>query len=232
MLCCLRSPSFAHSHYVSISLFILLRRHSFVARDPSMGQIATEFNEGDAERGSLSWPFSLSPCTRARSPSIPPSFHFSVANRERLRLPPLPCRLRSLARIPTHAGRTVAVVGLLLDGVERVRVLLRPPLRSRRRRHEYCTVLPPRGRLGKCSLQQGRATVTTAAAGRPTDRQTVEGAVVSALSPVTHSLARSLTHSAPPDSRLIFAENDDDAAAGGRGRSGRLDGSRRRSMYG
>ena len=98
-----------------------------------MGQIATEVNEGDAERGSLSWPFSLSPCTRARSPSIPPSFHFSVANRERLRLPPLPCRLRSLARIPTHAGRTVAVVGLLLDGVERVRVLLRPPLRSRRR---------------------------------------------------------------------------------------------------
>ena len=194
MLCCLRSPSFAHSHYVSISLFILLRRYSFVARDPSMGQIATEFNEGDAERGSLSWPFSLSPCTRARSPSIPPSFHFSVANRERLRLPPLPCRLRSLARIPTHAGRTVAVVGLLLDGVERVRVLLRPPLRSRRRRHEYCTVLPPRGRLGKCSIRAEPPRRLRRPAGRQTDRQLKEQ-----LSALYHlSLTRSLAHSLTP----------------------------------
>ena len=41
-------------------------------------------------------------------------------------------------------------------------------------------------------------------------RQTVEGAVVSALSPVTHSLVRPLAHSlTPTDSRLIFAEKDD-----------------------
>ena len=64
------------------------------------------------------------------------------------------------------------------------------------------------------------------AAGDDDGRQTVEGAVVSALSPVTHSLRSTL------DSRLIFAEKDDEAATPHeRARAGgQLDG-RRRSMY-
>ena len=182
---------------------LLIRRNSLGARDQSMGWIATEAiscpprrarttspSRRSRRRRSLSRPFFLSSVrARARPPSI--SRHCKPGTAAFSAGPHLASTARSLALLTVAGQLVVSSAGSALTALapccERSR---------RRRRHEYCTVLPPRGRLKKCSLRC-RATVTTAAA-TTADRQLKEQLSALYHLSLTHSFARSLTHSLRP----------------------------------
>ena len=183
----------AYFHFSSVETVWVLEIKawdgSLLKQIPAHLARSTSPSRRSRRRRSLSRPFFLSSVrARARPPSI--SRHCKPGTAAFSAGPHLASTARSLALLTVAGQLVVSSAGSALTALapccERSR---------RRRRHEYCTVLPPRGRLKKCSLRC-RATVTTAAT--TADRQLKEQLSALYHLSLTHSFARSLTHSLRP----------------------------------